>query len=131
MGALLPFGKYVDVGSDGSIHYGDNEEGKEIRVCVKRSEVRTVVPGIMDALNSMGATVNKSCGLHVHLDQRGNLEPEKTFQKLVRSLGLLYTVVPKSRRENTYCKRNLRTAFSTNDRYKGDQFASLPAIQNA
>ena len=120
MGTLLPFAKWVNVGTDGSIRCdNDNrEEGKEIRVCVKRSEVRAVVPGIMDALNSMGAKVNKSCGLHVHLDQRNNLEPEKTFQKLVRSLGLLYTVVPKSRRENTYCKRNLRTAFSTNDRYK-------------
>lgn len=118
MGALLPFARWVDVGSDGSIHHDDGEEGKEIRVCVKRDEIRPVVSGIMAALNSIGATVNKSCGLHVHLDQRKNPTPELTFQKLVRSLGLLYTVVPKSRRENTYCKRNRRTTFQTNDRYK-------------
>lgn len=118
MQALLPFAKWVDVGSDGSIRHNDNEDGKEIRVCVKREEMRTVIPGIMDALNKLGATVNKSCGLHVHLDQRHNDEPGKTFQNLVRSLGLLYTVVPKSRRENTYCKRNRRTAFASNDRYK-------------
>ena len=118
MGALLPFAKWVNVGADGSITHDDGEEGREIRVCLKRDELKTVVPEIMAALNSIGARVNRSCGLHVHLDQRTNPTPELTFQKLVRSLGLLYTVVPKSRRENTYCKRNLRTSFQSHDRYK-------------
>jgi len=118
MGALLPFAKWVNVGRDGSITHDGGEMGQEIRVCLKRDEVRTVIPGIMDALNKIGARVNRSCGLHVHLDQRNNPTPELTFQKLVRSLGLLYTVVPKSRRENTYCKRNLRTTFRSHDRYR-------------
>jgi hypothetical protein len=115
---LMPFAKWINIGTDGSIQCKDTEEGKEIRVCIKREEIRTVIPGIMGALNSMRARVNKSCGLHVHLDQRHNTAPHLTFHKLVRSLGLLYTVVPKSRRENTFCKRNRGTSFATNDRYK-------------
>lgn len=118
---LLPYSKWVEVGGDGSIDHHDNEEGTELRVCMKREEVRDVLPGIMQTLKSMGARINKSCGLHVHLDQRNNKEPEKVFQKLVRSLGLLYTVVPESRRRNRYCKRNRHADFPSavrGDRYK-------------
>lgn len=118
---LLPFAKYVEVGGDGSIEHGNTETGTEVRVCMKRNEVREVLPSLMETLRSMGARVNKSCGLHVHLDQRNNKEPEKVFQHLVRSLGLLYTTVPESRRRNRYCKRNRHADFSSavrGDRYK-------------
>lgn len=118
---LLPYSKWIDVGSDGSIDHHDDEEGTEIRVCMKREEIRDILPGIMRTLKEMGARINKSCGLHVHLDQRNNAEPEKQFQRLVRSLGLLYTVVPESRRRNRYCKRNRRSDFAAavrGDRYK-------------
>lgn len=118
---LLPFSKYIEVGGDGSINHKDDEEGTEIRVCMKRNELRDVLPGLMQTLKDIGAQINQSCGLHVHLDQRNNLEPEKHFQRLVRSLGLLYTVVPESRRRNRYCKRNRHSDFPSavrGDRYK-------------
>lgn len=110
---LMPYAKWVNVGSDGSISYGDGETGAEIRVCVERENVRKVLPPIMAALVSMGAYVNKSCGLHVHLDQRNNPEPSSAYANLVRSLNLLYTVVPASRRDNSYCKRNRSTNFDS------------------
>lgn len=106
---LIPFAKYVNVGTDGSVNHGNGEEGSEFRICLKREEIKEMLPQIMQAIKELGAKVNTSCGLHVHLDQRhqkDSAEVAKTFQKLVRSLGLLYTVVPKSRRKNTYCKRN-------------------------
>lgn len=118
---LLPYSKYIEVGGDGSINHKDDEEGTEIRVCMKRNELRDVLPGLMQTLKDIGARINQSCGLHVHLDQRNNLEPEKHFQRLVRSLGLLYTVVPESRRRNRYCKRNRHSDFPSavrGDRYK-------------
>jgi hypothetical protein len=110
--ALIPFGKYIEVGGDGSIDHHGDEQGTEVRVCMRRDEVREVLPNLMQTLRGMGARINKSCGLHVHLDQRNNAEPEKVFQRLVRSLGLLYTVVPQSRRRNNYCKRNRHADFS-------------------
>ncbi len=118
---LSPLAKFVNVGLDGSIQSEDGYVGKELRVLVKRTEVRTIIPKLMDILNEMGAKVNKSCGLHVHLDQRQNLDPGASFTKLVRSLNLLYTVVPKSRRKNQYCHRNRRLDFNVavhGDRYK-------------
>lgn len=109
---LLPFSKYVDITGDGSIHYKENEQGTEFRVCLQRSEIREVLPKIMETIRGLGAKVNKSCGLHVHLDQRDNKSPEITFLRLVRSLGLLYTVVPSSRRSNNFCRRNRRTDWN-------------------
>lgn len=121
---LLPFSKYINIGTDGSVEAGRNETGSEFRVCIKRDEVRSVLPGIMQAIKALGATVNKSCGLHVHMDQRHQKTREEVatvFQRLVRSLGLLYTVVPPSRRRNTYCKRNRHADFNRardGERYK-------------
>lgn len=57
-------------------------------------------------LNSLGAKVNKSCGLHVHLDAR-HLTSEQVKAKGVnfeRALPVMLSMVPKSRRSNTYCK---------------------------
>lgn len=122
---LLPYSKWVEVGGDGSIDHHNNEEGIEVRVCMKREEVREVLPGIMQTLKEMGARINKSCGLHVHLDQRNNKEPEKVFQRLVRSLGLLYTVVPESRRRNKYCKRNRHSDF--NQAVRGNRYKAINA----
>lgn len=122
--SLLPFSKYINVGTDGSVDAGRNETGSEFRVCVKRDEIRAVLPGIMQAIKGLGATVNKSCGLHIHMDQRHHKDRNEVaavFQRLVRSLGLLYTVVPLSRRRNTYCKRNRYADFDrarNGERYK-------------
>ena len=118
MTPLMPYARWIDIGGDGSISYHEGEMGKEIRVCIKRDELRAVIPGIIGALNEMGARVNTSCGLHVHLDQRHNPKPEETQAKLVRSLGLLYTVVPASRRNNAYCKRNRRDSLRAKSRYR-------------
>lgn len=122
---LSPFSKWVNIGADGSIDYGQGEKGVEIRICVKRNETRDVVPGILDALKSIGARVNKSCGLHVHLDQRNNEETALAFQKLVRSLNLLYSVVPASRRKNRYCKRNRHADFAS--AVNGDRYYAINA----
>lgn len=120
---LLPFAKYVNITTDGSVEHGRNETGSEFRICMRRDQIREMLPPIMQALKTMGGTVNKSCGLHVHMDQRHNsIEAAgSVFQRLVRSLGLLYTVVPSSRRKNTFCKRNRYADFEKarhGERYK-------------
>lgn len=110
---LLPFKKWVNLGSDGSItDYNRNEDGRELRICLERRRLRRVIPPLMKALRSMGARVNKSCGLHVHLDQRSPaINPAVTYANLVRSLNLLTTVIAPSRRNNQYCGRNRDSRF--------------------
>lgn len=109
---LAPFHEYVNVGTDGSIDgYREGETGREIRVCIPRAKVREIVPQITEALHSIGARVNRSCGLHVHLDQRNAANVELNYQKLVRAQSLLYQVVPLSRRENRYCRRSRQYDF--------------------
>lgn len=122
---LFPFSKYIEVGGDGSIEHKHDEDGIEIKVCVVKEDLRKVLPDLMQTMKDMGARVNKSCGLHVHLDQRNNTEPEKAFQKLVRSLGLLYTVVPESRRRNKYCKRNRHADFT--QAVRGERYKAINA----
>lgn len=61
----------------------------------------------MEALRAAGATINKSCGLHVHHDARGlSLE---NLQALARTFAAaedrLFEVVAPSRRSNVYCRR--------------------------
>ncbi len=125
---LMPFAKYIDIAHDGSISDYDSEKERdaEIRVCLKREEVTTVIPPLMKALRAIGARVNKTCGLHVHLDQRNHAnDVGLRYQKLVRSLHLLYMVVPKSRRDNGYCLKNETVSF--HDAINGTRYRAINA----
>ena len=75
-------------------------------------------------LSDLGAKVNKSCGLHVHLDCRKYTEPEVIEQakKFGYTLDVLERLVPKSRRDNNYCK--LEVGTPSGDRYKAINLAS-------
>jgi len=72
---------------------------------------------LLNFLNSNGAYVNRSCGLHVHLDQRHNDKKEalKVFNRLQNSvIPLLSKMVDMTRiKENRYCRldRNPRTKY--------------------
>jgi len=70
-------------------------------------------------LSNLDARVNKSCGLHVHLDMRGkNKEQLEVIElNLKKSLDVLFSCVPESRRESNYCVKRVSTdkysAFNT------------------
>lgn len=57
-------------------------------------------------LNECGAKVNKTCGTHVHMDARG-MEMQ-TWKNIYKNYARLENVIdsfmPRSRRENDYCK---------------------------
>ena len=70
---------------------------------------------LCDALNHIDADVNKSCGLHVHLDMRGYKQlPKAILRRLVAALPMLKGMLPKSRIENQYCREDVS---SRNSRY--------------
>lgn len=73
---------------------------------------------VCQILNDLGATVNKSCGMHVHLDARHlSLNEVKDIgKKFNAAMPTLATLVPKTRRKNEqYCK--LGVSGFTGSRY--------------
>lgn len=123
-----PVAKYVNLGSDGSIRTPNGYQGAELRVCVPSNEMRKVVTVLSQVLSEVGAKVNASCGLHVHLDQRQKTDDQikTTFANFIRAQNLLMTVVPQSRRNNHYCKKHRGTDL--NSAMYGNRYKMINAV---
>lgn len=123
--------KLVSIGQDGSIKPPRDSGlyGYEIRLLIPVGKLTSIVTDVCTALGKLGAKVNKSCGLHVHLDQRQStpISVYKTYRKLTSALPLLFRCVPPTRRENKFCrdeKLDEHTAFkSMYDREEYDEDA--------
>lgn len=137
--------RYVEIASDGSIewdmpsgttcededcscHDGDlhgglssKTRGYEFKVCAPESKLRWIIKELSKILVDQKFQVNRSCGLHVHLDARA-INHKKVFKRLVRAEDALTMLVPSSRRRNNYCEptefEDLDEALDNNDRYK-------------
>ena len=122
--------------SDGSLHEtgcpkldGDDEEEFcecsssrmfELTLVAKNTEVKELVSKVCTILAEHGAYVNTSCGMHVHLDARGTVDlKNRMFKNLVGHLPLLQSIVPKSRRNNYFCRINISDSIADyhNNRY--------------
>lgn len=109
---------YVNIGTDGSLRLDKHTEGYhalEIRIMCLEKEHRDILKRITDVLNSptVSAKVNQSCGLHVHLDMRSiSKNKDLIHQNLVNTQAILYSLVPKSRRDNQYCRHTAESRFS-------------------
>lgn len=97
--------KGVSVKDDGSLQDERGYRGCEI-TCLTRISDMSNLEKLCKFLNKIGARVNNSCGLHVHLDMRhkNKLQALTIGQKITKTLPLLASIVPKSRRNNIYCK---------------------------
>lgn len=97
---------YTTLANDASIRVtAENPYKIEIRVLCKEHEIKIVIPKVMEVLKLSGAIVNKSCGLHVHLDMRKR-DVTQAYKNLVDSLPYLKTKVAKGRTRNKFCKMN-------------------------
>lgn len=107
--------KYVTVKSDSSIRAlpsdGEGAYGREIIVSFKKKEPQVLMT-VCQALNSVSATVNKSCGLHVHFDMR-HVTHGKTLgtaaRRIAQVVPALKQMLPASRRDNQYCSRTINS----------------------
>ena len=112
----LPY--WAREGEDGSL----SENGVEFRLLLKRSELELRLNKFTNLIKGTH-TVNKTCGLHVHLDCRGRSKDEvlKLAKKLDKWLYALREFVPESRRGLSNNGRNF-CAFgispSGHDRYR-------------
>lgn len=96
--------KNVQVVEDGSLDSEDGEKfGLEIKVLFRASEPNNL-RRVCEFLNSHGAMVDTSTGLHVHLDARNNGDADKIIENFKNSLSKLVKMIPESRRENRYCQ---------------------------
>lgn len=112
--SLMPLADHVNTVGDGSIQCEDGFEDLEVRVLARQKDISNVITKVTSALTDSGAKVNKSCGLHVHLDMRdkSNTEIQTIYHNLYSSLGLLMSIVPPSRRNNNYCRKNRSGDFN-------------------
>ncbi len=110
---------HVTVKHDGSIEARDGYTGRELVVCGPQSQIKALVANVTSVLLTYGeARVNASCGLHVHLDQRGLdfAAVKQRYTNLVKAQGLMLRLVSMSRRDNSFCKRS--GEWQSGNRYK-------------
>jgi hypothetical protein len=117
---LSVYRHYLALGTDGSVTSNDKFEGSELRICAPTSKIKEVVSFVSAALIKAQAKVDKSCGMHVHLDARPNTgaNAKNMFERLVDQQFALFQVVPSSRRSNRYCKYTKKDDWRGTDRYK-------------
>lgn len=118
----LPY--WTRVVSDGSIRTEvSGTEGHEVRVLLDRTTAEPRLFKLCAKLQGLGLRVNRSCGLHVHLDTRSVAsfgDVVKIGKNMDAWLYALRELLPPSRRENNYCRFGVRQ----NDRYCAVNVAS-------
>lgn len=123
--------KWVRVMEDGSIN-DDRENGEyacEVTICASEQSFRKVVGRVCDRLREHSAGVDKSCGLHVHLDMR-NRDVAVCYNNLIIAQPLLYGMQPPSRQRNSYCQpthqgTTFEQATNAHGRYSGINSAAF------
>lgn len=108
--------------TDGSLRPDAGYIAHELAILCKKSELESVMKRVCAALDRTGSKINKSCGLHVHLDMRSR-DHKKSFNNLVKAQDVLRGMQPASRRDEKWCKANKSGDFdaevsSGNERYK-------------
>lgn len=101
--------------SDGSISAESGCFPFEITVLIPRDNIRDLEM-VCKWLAKKKARVNKSCGLHVHLDFRNRDNLQQAANRLANALPFLSKLVPKSRRSNSYCRLE-RNSLGEGNRY--------------
>lgn len=117
----LGIAPYVCIKSDGSLRRDDGDtKGNPVEIVISapKEEIEQVIRTTCQALVACNAYVNKTCGLHIHLDMR-NFDRATAFSNLVAGQKVLRSLVPEHRVKNRFCKPVGRRDWPVNDdRYK-------------
>lgn len=95
----------IDVKGDGSISPPSGYRGHEIAITAPEKDIVKKVTKVCQILKKLKGGVNKTCGLHVHLDTRTR-NKEAVYKTLVDKLPTLSKMVAKHRLTNRYCIPN-------------------------
>ncbi len=98
---------FSNIKGDGSIDTPNDDYFAVEVTILTRLDKPTNLKKVCAILDRLGAKVNKSCGMHIHLDAR-SLNSDKVLaigKKFKAAMPALATLVPKTRRTNEqYCK---------------------------
>lgn len=109
--------KFVTVKDDCSIRTNATYHNRyEIAVIAPQSKFSFILKKVCAILKETQCTVNRSCGLHIHVDMR-NREYERTYLNLVHMQPLLYSIQPESRRRSGFCD----ASYTTDVDFSGDR----------
>lgn len=116
---------FAHLKTDGSVRGSSaRPNAHELVLCAELERMPEVIDRVCEALKrpDVNAGVNKTCGLHIHLDMR-NDDVDTAYRNLVHSYEpLLSKLVPESRVVNTYCKppttADFEDAQGEDDRYR-------------
>lgn len=123
-------GKFVCVKNDGSIgsegHTGFKSKLKDTypyphEICIlgKETEIEELVNKFCKVVNSdLHVGIDKTCGLHVHVDMR-HRDPKVCFANLVNCQQFLYAMLPAARRSSKYSYPVRGTDWKRRERYHG------------
>ena len=103
----------LDVKGDGSIDPPAGYRGHEIAITAPEKDI---VAKVCKILKKLKGGVNKTCGLHVHLDTRTR-DKEAVYKTLVDKLPTLSKMVAKHRLKNRYCILNSSISRSMINEY--------------
>lgn len=99
-------GEYCLIKGDESVFDRNGSlRGHELNVLCTERNHRRVLRKVCRMFRAMGATVNRTCGMHIHLDMRRR-NKERVFSNLVGSQEVLMQMQPRSRQSNSYCNVN-------------------------
>lgn len=112
-----PYANMLCLTRDGSVTSNDKYDPAELKICSPLSQLTDVVSYVCKVLTLHSCVVDTTCGLHVHLDARKD-DVRAMFDKLLDQQTNLFALVPKSRRNNQYCRPTTRKDFRKGSRYK-------------
>lgn len=102
-----PHWKIVRDGSVTSRNTGEGSGLEMVSPILRGSEGLAELQKVMDTMARVGAKVNSSCGLHVHIDQAGltGAQRRNFFLTYATNNGIMDRLVSRSRRawNNSYC----------------------------
>ena len=98
--------KYCNVKDDGSIRVPNEQYFPVELTILTRLSRPDNLKKLCDLLATLKAKVNKSCGLHVHLDARHlcTSEVRAIGRKFTKVMPVMQAMIPATRRNNQYCR---------------------------
>lgn len=116
--------KYIQRKDDRSIeadYYDDDGEmlfTHELCILAQQRYIYRIVKQVCNLLQKENFQVNKTCGLHVHLDMRSR-SVKNSFKRLVNNQILLEDKVDYARVDGEFCSRNKTTNINDILKYYG------------
>lgn len=118
--------EYVTLKGDGSVRPNSGDNAHELCVVAPQAQVKDVLAKACSVLSQAKAYVNKTTGLHVHLDMRTR-DAATCYNNLMAAQNVLYSMLPKSRKDNSYCKPSRGRSWDAARRKSGRYYGINPA----